>query len=177
MEPRRESLFVGYLVAERTMYQQGASESQGRICLDSCTCCHTETEAKYQTHPATAYWNGASQSQRWPYNARRLAGWQQEYRSLSHWYESTRKKPLWESRDRTQVCRSLGGYLITRPARQPWKKNAGEVNNGRKSWTVSATDKNMEETPSDDPWTLCVMTRWLIGLLEVSFSAFLKGTK
>ena len=37
-------LFVGCL-----MSQQHASVSQGRICSDNCTCCHTETEASDQT--------------------------------------------------------------------------------------------------------------------------------
>ena len=31
------------------MFQQHASVSQGRICSDNCTCCHTETEVAIQT--------------------------------------------------------------------------------------------------------------------------------
>ena len=38
------SLFVGCSTS-----QQHASVSQGRICSDSCTCCHTETEVADQT--------------------------------------------------------------------------------------------------------------------------------
>ena len=37
-------LFVGWLVGCFTSQQQ-ASVSQGRICLDNFTCCHTEIEA------------------------------------------------------------------------------------------------------------------------------------
>ena len=37
-------MFVGCLTS-----QQHASESQGRICLDASTCCHTVTEAEDQT--------------------------------------------------------------------------------------------------------------------------------
>ena len=40
----RRSLFVGCL-----MSQQNASVSQGRICTDNFTCCHTETEVADQT--------------------------------------------------------------------------------------------------------------------------------
>ena len=38
--------------------QQHASVSQGRICSDNCTCCHTETEVADQNllpHPVTVY--------------------------------------------------------------------------------------------------------------------------
>ena len=38
------SLFVGCLTS-----QQQASVSQGRICSDKCTCCHTEIEVAHQT--------------------------------------------------------------------------------------------------------------------------------
>ena len=36
--------FVGCLTS-----QQHASVSQGRICAEDCTCCHTETEVENQT--------------------------------------------------------------------------------------------------------------------------------
>ena len=57
--------------------QQHASVSQGRICSNNFTCCHTEIEVADQTFyltQFTVYWHRADQSQRWPYNARRLAG-------------------------------------------------------------------------------------------------------
>ena len=41
-------LFVGWLVGCLTS-QQHASVSQGRICSDKCTCCHTEREVADQT--------------------------------------------------------------------------------------------------------------------------------
>ena len=47
-----ELWFVSWLVACLT-YQQHASVSQGRICADKFTCCHTETEAADQTFPLT----------------------------------------------------------------------------------------------------------------------------
>ena len=46
-------LLVGCLTS-----QQHASVSQGRICSDNFTCCHTETEVADQTfhhHPVTVY--------------------------------------------------------------------------------------------------------------------------
>ena len=85
-------LVVGCLTS-----QQHASVSQGRVCSDKFMCCHTEIEVASQTFyltqslctdtgpaspsvdPVTpGTWQGrhwsASQSQRWPYNARHLAG-------------------------------------------------------------------------------------------------------
>ena len=45
-------------------------------------------------HPVTVYWHRADQSQRWPYNARRLAGSSLECQFWSHWYDSTWKTPV-----------------------------------------------------------------------------------
>ena len=45
-------LFVGWLVGCLTS-QQHASVSQGRICTDNFTCCHTEIEAADQTFHLT----------------------------------------------------------------------------------------------------------------------------
>ena len=43
-----EMFVVGCLTS-----QQHASVSQGRICPDNCTCCHTETEVSDQTFQLT----------------------------------------------------------------------------------------------------------------------------
>ena len=48
--------------------------------------------SNFPSHPVTVYWHWADQSQRWPYNARRLAGQPLECQFLSHWYDSTPKK-------------------------------------------------------------------------------------
>ena len=45
---QKEDLFVGWLTS-----QQQASVSQGRICSDNFTCCHTEIEAADQTFHLT----------------------------------------------------------------------------------------------------------------------------
>ena len=42
-------MFVGWLFT----HQQHASVSQGRICSDNCTCCHTETQVAGQTFHLT----------------------------------------------------------------------------------------------------------------------------
>ena len=47
-EREREREFVGCLTS-----QQHASVSQGRICTDNCTCCHTEIEVADQTFHLT----------------------------------------------------------------------------------------------------------------------------
>ena len=49
------SLLVGCLLACLT-FQQHASVSQGRICEDNCTCCHTEIEVADQTFHLTQSW-------------------------------------------------------------------------------------------------------------------------
>ena len=45
---QRQSEIVGWFTS-----QQHASVSQGRICSDNCTCCHTEIEAADQTFHLT----------------------------------------------------------------------------------------------------------------------------
>ena len=57
--------------------QQHASVSQGRICTDNFYMLpHWERSCRsnFLPHPVTVYRHPADQSQRWPYNARRLAG-------------------------------------------------------------------------------------------------------
>ena len=39
----------GLLCVGCLMFQQHASVSQGQVCSDNCTCCHTETEVADQT--------------------------------------------------------------------------------------------------------------------------------
>ena len=54
------------------MSQQCASASQGEICSDYCTCCHTETEIPCNTCYLIQqdYRHQANRSQGWPYNTR-----------------------------------------------------------------------------------------------------------
>ena len=60
-------LLVGCLTS-----QQHASVSQGRICTDKFTWCHTwdrSCRSNFPSHPVTVYWHRADQSQCWPINA------------------------------------------------------------------------------------------------------------
>ena len=49
--------------------------------------------SNWLSHPVPVYWHRADQSERWHYNARRLAGKPVECHCLSHCYGSTRKHP------------------------------------------------------------------------------------
>ena len=94
---------------------QHASVSQGRICSDICTCCHTEIEVADQTfhYTQSQYTDtGTTSPSADPIsNARRLAGRRLEYQYLSHWYDSTRKNPAAQARMEPQIFRSRGGRL------------------------------------------------------------------
>ena len=70
-DSRDNCLFVGCLTS-----QQHVSVSQGQICSDNFTCCHTDRSCRsnFPSHPVTEYWHWANQSQHWPYNTRYLAG-------------------------------------------------------------------------------------------------------
>ena len=86
LQGKRLLLFVGCLTS-----QQDASVSQGRISSDKFTCCHTEIEAQIKLSTSPSH---SILSQRWPYNARHLAGEPLECQFLSHWYDWTRKNPV-----------------------------------------------------------------------------------
>ena len=71
--------------------QQQASVSQGRICSDNCTSCHTEIEVADQTFYLTRsqYTDTGPTS---PSADPRTPGAWQGSQFLSHWYDSTPKK-------------------------------------------------------------------------------------
>ena len=78
--------------------------------------------SNFPSHPVTAYWNWANQSQHWPYNARRLAEWLLECQFWSHWYDSTpvksrdlnpRSSALWVDAVTTRPTRRSEGRGIT----------------------------------------------------------------
>ena len=118
-------LLVGCLTS-----QQHASVSQGRICTDNFTCCHTETEvadptfyltqSQYtdtgQTSPsADPITRGAWQGSHWSANF------------LSRWYDSTPEKS-WRKRDSNPGPSALeADALTTRPTRG----SEGEGREGR----------------------------------------------
>ena len=102
------SLFVGCLTS-----QQHPSVSQGRICTEFCVLPHWYRicRSNFPSHPVTVYWHRADQSQRWPYNARRLARWPLECQCLSHWYDSSPKKIPAQAGFEPGAFRSRGGCL------------------------------------------------------------------
>ena len=80
-------LLVGCLTS-----QQHASVSQGRICSDNFTCCHTELEAADQTFHLTQSQytdTGPTSPSADPITP---GAWQGSH-WLSHWYDSTPKNP------------------------------------------------------------------------------------
>ena len=83
-------VFVGCLTS-----QQQASVSQGRICSDSCACCHTEIEVADQTFDLTQSQytdTGPTGPSAYPITP---GAWQGSHWSaslLSHWCDSTPKK-------------------------------------------------------------------------------------
>ena len=100
---------VGWLLGCLTS-QQHASVSQGRICSDKFTCCHTEIEVADQSQPqhtdtgltspsADPLSPGAWQGSHWSANV------------LSHWYDSTPEKILAQAGFEPGISRSRGGRL------------------------------------------------------------------
>ena len=84
--------------------RQHASVSQGRICSNNCTCCHTKVEVANQTCYLT-------QSQ---YNDPRPTSPDAKLISPGHWitnFEVSREKNLGARGNQTQVCRSRGVRL------------------------------------------------------------------
>ena len=75
--------------------QQHACVSQGRICSDNCTCCHTEREVADQTfHLTKSQYTDTGPTS--PSADPTMPGaWQGSHWSanLSHWYELTPKNP------------------------------------------------------------------------------------
>ena len=75
--------------------QQQASVSQGRICSDSFTCCHTETEVADPTFYLTQSQytdTGPTSPSADPITPGAWKGQPLECQCLSHWYDSTQKK-------------------------------------------------------------------------------------
>ena len=102
-------------------YQQRASVSQGRICSDNFTCCHTEIEVADQTFhltqsqytdtgptsPSTDLITpGAWQGSRWSANF------------LSHWCDSTPEKPRLKRDSNLGSSAPEADALNSRPTRR-----------------------------------------------------------
>ena len=72
------------------MSQQYASVSHGRICSDSCVCCHTEIEVADQTFCLTQSQDTDTQPTSPSADSIKPAAWQ-----CSHWSEPTLKSLVW----------------------------------------------------------------------------------
>ena len=101
--------------------QQHASVSQGRICTDNFTCCHTEIEAADQTFYLTQSQytdTGPTSSRADPITPGAWQGRHWSANFLSHWYDSTPKKSRGK-RDSNPGSSALeADALTTRPVRR-----------------------------------------------------------
>ena len=109
-------LLVGCLTS-----QQQASVSQGRICSDSFTCCHTEIEVADQTFYLTQSQytdTGPTSPSTDPITPGARQGKPLECQFLSHWYDSTPEKSR-RKRDSNPGPSALeADALTTRPTRR-----------------------------------------------------------
>ena len=106
-------MFVGCLTS-----QQHASVSQGRLCSDSFTCCHTETEVADPTFYLTQSQHtdtGPTSPSTDPITP---GAWQGSHWShLSHWYDSTLKKSRRKRGSNPGSSALEADALTTRPTR------------------------------------------------------------
>ena len=101
--------------------QQQASVSQGRICSDNLTCCHTEIEVADPTFYLTQSQytdTGPTSPSADPISP---GAWQGSHRSanfLSHWYDSTPKKSRLQRDSNPGPSALEADALTTRPTRR-----------------------------------------------------------
>ena len=100
--------------------QQHASVSQGRVCSDNCTCCHTEIEVADQTFHLTQSQytdTGPTSPSTDPITP---GAWQGShwYQCLSHWYDSTPKKTRLKRDSNPGPSALEADALTTRPTRR-----------------------------------------------------------
>ena len=105
-------LFVGCLTSK-----QHACVSQGRICTDNFTFCHTEIEVADQTFYFTQsqYTDTRPTS---PSTDPVMPGARQGSLFLSHWCDSTRKKSRRKQDSNPGSSAPMADALTTRPARR-----------------------------------------------------------
>ena len=110
--PACTQVFVGWLVGCLTS-QQHASVSQGRICSDNFTCCHTEIEVADPTFYLTQSQYTDTEPTSPCTDPKTPGAWQGSHWTaifLSHWYDSTRKIPS-QAGFEPRIFRSRGGCL------------------------------------------------------------------
>ena len=124
---------VGWLVGCSLTSQQLASVSQGQICTDIFTCCHTEIEVADQTF----YLTQSQYTDTGPTSPKAdpvMPGAWQGSQFLSHWYDSTRKKSRRERDSNLGSSAPEADALITRPARRCTAEECASV----RSWLLPA---------------------------------------
>ena len=125
--------------------QQHASVSQGRICPDNLTCCHTEMEAADQTfHLIQSQYTdtGPTSPSADPITPGAWQGSHWSANFLSHWYDSTPNKIPAQAGFEPGIFRSRGGRLTTRPTRRfVINKQTYEPTNLTNKQTTAATTK------------------------------------
>ena len=110
-------LFLGCLTS-----QQHVSVSQGLVCSDKFTCCHTEIEVADQTFYLTQSQytdTGPTSPSADPITPGAWQGSHWSANFLSHWYDSTPKKIPAQKRDSNPGPSALeADALTTRPTRR-----------------------------------------------------------
>ena len=116
---RRERLFllfVGCLTS-----QQHASVSQGRICSDNCTCCHTGIEVAEQTFHLTKSKYIDTRPTSPSTEPITPFAWQGSHWSVNFWYDSIPKKSRRKRDSNPGSHVSEAEALTTRPKRRSKK--------------------------------------------------------
>ena len=117
----QRSWLVGCLTS-----QQQASVSQGRICSDHCTCCHTEIQVADQTFYLTQSQYIDTRPTSPSADPRTPGAWQGGYWSADFGVTGVSRHPKnpGASGIRTGIFRSRGGRLTTRPTRWSQRRHS-----------------------------------------------------
>ena len=104
--------------------QQHASVSQGRICSDKFTCCHTETEVTDQTFYLTQsqYTNSGPTVSALTLYCQAPGRVATGVPVFSHWYDSTQKNPVARGIRNPRSHALEADALTTRPTRRSEKE-------------------------------------------------------
>ena len=110
--------------------QQHASVSQGRICTDNFTCCHTEMEAADPTFHLTRSQytdTGPTSPSADPITPGAWQGSHSSANFLSHWYDSTPKKSRRKRGSNPGSSALEADALTTRPTRRSRAADLGSI--------------------------------------------------
>ena len=123
-QPERNLFVCWFLFVGCFTFHQQASVSQGRICSDSFTSCHTEIQVADQTFCLTQSQYADTGPTSSSTESITLGAWQGSHWSelLGHWYDSTKnktKKKNRRKRDSNPGSSALeADALTTRPTRR-----------------------------------------------------------